>query len=230
MSGAKDYLRLIGQRPVAGWDGPGASTALLVRRERSVGSGQNQKFVAEYKVDTGLLRELRKLEKQAAIELGQWTEKRDVKLDANVRAEAKILAASFTLEELERMMDTVLKAVEQREQQQQQGAVSSAVLPAAEAVAEIDAKTTESAELDPVLPLSPGRIERHGFEYYRHGTLSLYAALDVESGKVHGKTAAHHTSDEFVEFQGQVMGLCPPEQEIHIIIDNLSAHKTKKVS
>ena len=50
--------------------------------------------------------------------------------------------------------------------------------------------------LDPVLPMSPGRAERHGFEYYRHGTLSLYAALDVRSGKVHGKTAARHTSDE----------------------------------
>jgi hypothetical protein len=43
--------------------------------------------------------------------------------------------------------------------------------------------------LDPVLPLSPGRAERHGFEYYRHGTLSLYAALDVKTGKVQGKTA-----------------------------------------
>jgi hypothetical protein len=52
--------------------------------------------------------------------------------------------------------------------------------------------------LDPVLPLSPGRAERHGFEYYRHGTLSLYAALDTQSGKVLGKTAPRHTSQEFV--------------------------------
>lgn len=96
----------------------------------------------------------------------------------------------------------------------------------------VDEKSAIQAldRLDPVLPLSPGRIERHGFEYYRHGTLSLYAALDVKSGKVHGKTAARHTSEEFVEFLGQVVGLCPPEQEIHIIVDNLSAHKTKKVS
>jgi hypothetical protein len=43
--------------------------------------------------------------------------------------------------------------------------------------------------LDPVLPLSPGRAERHRFEYYRHGTLSLYAALDVKAGTVYGKTA-----------------------------------------
>jgi len=42
--------------------------------------------------------------------------------------------------------------------------------------------------------MSPGRAERHGFEYYRHGTLSLYAALNVKTGKVHGKTALRHTS------------------------------------
>jgi hypothetical protein len=58
--------------------------------------------------------------------------------------------------------------------------------------------------LDQVLPLSPGRAERHGCEYYRHGTLSLYAALDTQSGKVLGKTAARHTSQEFVEFLTEV--------------------------
>jgi hypothetical protein len=66
----------------------------------------------------------------------------------------------------------------------------------------VDEKTAIQAldRLDPVLPLSPGRAERHGFEYYRHGTLSLYAALDTQSGKVLGKTAARHTSQEFAEF------------------------------
>jgi transposase len=95
----------------------------------------------------------------------------------------------------------------------------------------VDEKTAIQAldRLDPVLPLSPGRAERHGFEYFRHGTLSLYAALDVQSGRVHGKTAARHTSDEFVNFLGEVVGLCKPKQEIHIIADNLSAHKTRKV-
>ncbi len=95
----------------------------------------------------------------------------------------------------------------------------------------VDEKSAIQAldRLDPVLPLSPGRVEKHGFEYYRHGTLSLYAALDVKTGKVHGKTAARHTSEEFVGFLHEVAGLCKPEQEIHIIVDNLSAHKTKKV-
>jgi transposase len=96
----------------------------------------------------------------------------------------------------------------------------------------VDEKSAIQAldRLDPVLPMSPGRAERHGFEYYRHGTLSLYAALDVRSGKVHGKTAARHTSDEFVGFLQQVIGLCKPKQEIHVILDNLSAHKTHKVA
>jgi transposase len=96
----------------------------------------------------------------------------------------------------------------------------------------VDEKTAIQAldRLDPVLPLSPGRAERHGFEYHRHGTLSLYAALDVRSGKVLGKTAQHHTSEEFVGFLGQVTAACKPKQEIHIIVDNLSAHKTSKVA
>lgn len=96
----------------------------------------------------------------------------------------------------------------------------------------VDEKSAIQAldRLDPVLPMSPGRAERHGFEYYRHATLSLYAALDVRSGKVHGKTAARHTSDEFVKFLEQMVGLCKPKQEIHVILDNLSAHKTQKVA
>jgi transposase len=95
----------------------------------------------------------------------------------------------------------------------------------------VDEKTAIQAldRLDPVLPLSPGRIERHGFEYKRNGTLSLYAALDVKTGKVEGKTAERHTSVEFVDFLQQVVSGCQPEQEIHIILDNLSAHKTSKV-
>src|SRR6202051_4951232 len=95
----------------------------------------------------------------------------------------------------------------------------------------VDEKTAIQAldRLDPVLPLSPGRAERHGFEYYRHGTLSLYAALNTATGRVHGKTAARHTSREFVAFLQEVVSLCPPRQQIHIILGNLSAHKTQAV-
>ena len=58
---------------------------------------------------------------------------------------------------------------------------------------------------------------------------TLYAALDVQTGKVLGKTAARHTSDEFVAFLDEVLEQCKPDQEVHIILDNLSAHKTNKV-
>jgi Transposase and inactivated derivatives len=95
----------------------------------------------------------------------------------------------------------------------------------------VDEKTAIQAldRLDPVLPLSPGRAERHGFEYYRHGTLSLYAALNAETGEVLGKTAERHTSEEFVAFLSQIVSHQPQDREIHIIADNLSAHKTKRV-
>jgi transposase len=83
--------------------------------------------------------------------------------------------------------------------------------------------------LDPVLPSSPGRLERHGFEYYRHGALSLYAALDTKSGEVIGKTVARHTSEEFVAFLLSVVASQPKGREIHIILDNLFAHKTQWV-
>jgi transposase len=95
----------------------------------------------------------------------------------------------------------------------------------------VDEKTAIQAldRLDPVLPLSPGRLERHGFEYYRHGTLSLYAALNTRNGEVVGKTAARHTSQEFVAFLAEVVANQPRGKEIHLIADNLSAHKTKRV-
>jgi transposase len=95
----------------------------------------------------------------------------------------------------------------------------------------IDEKTAIQAldRHDPVLPLSPGRAERHGFEYYRHGTLSLYAALNTRSGEVLGKTAARHTSAEFVAFLSQLVAHQPRKREIHVILDNLSTHKTQLV-
>ena len=83
--------------------------------------------------------------------------------------------------------------------------------------------------LDPVLPLFAGRAERHGFEYYRHGTLSLYAALETQSGAILGKTAPRHTSAEFVAFLEEIVASQPATKPIHVIVDNLSAHKTKLV-
>ena len=99
------------------------------------------------------------------------------------------------------------------------------------AIFSLDEKTAIQAldRLDPVLPLSPGRAERHGFEYYRHGTLSLYAALNTQTGEVIGDTAPRHTSEEFVAFLTALVDRQPRRRPIHIILDNLATHKTQKV-
>jgi hypothetical protein len=98
--------------------------------------------------------------------------------------------------------------------------------PAHAAVFCVDEKTTIQAldRKDPVLHLSPGRAERHGFEYFRHGTLSLYAAFYTQTGEVLGKTAVRHTSAEFVAFLADIVVNQPRGKEIHVIADNLSTH------
>jgi transposase len=99
------------------------------------------------------------------------------------------------------------------------------------AVFAVDERTAIQAldRLDPVLPLSPGRAERHGFEYYRHGTLSLLAALDTRSGAVVADTVPRHTNAAFVDFLGDIVASQPKRREIHVIADNLSTHKTQAV-
>jgi transposase len=95
----------------------------------------------------------------------------------------------------------------------------------------VDEKTAIQAldRRDPILPMSPGRAERHGFEYVRHGTLSLYAAFNTKTGEVLGKTVRRHTSHEFVAFLEKLVATNKRKREIHVILDNLSAHKTKRV-
>jgi transposase len=103
--------------------------------------------------------------------------------------------------------------------------------PAHAAVFCVDEKTAIQAldRRDPVLPLSPGRAERHGFEYLRHGALSLYAALEVGTGHIEARTAARHTSGEFLTFLDQLVATQPRRRELHLIVDNFSAHKTRAV-
>jgi transposase len=95
----------------------------------------------------------------------------------------------------------------------------------------VDEKTSIQAldRVDPVLPLSPGRAERHGFEYVRHGTLSLYAALEIATGRVQGKATARHTSEDFLAFMDHIVSGQRASREIHIVLDNFRAHKTKAV-
>jgi len=99
------------------------------------------------------------------------------------------------------------------------------------AIFSLDEKTQVQAldRLDPVLPLSPGRLERHGFEYYRHGTLSLYAALNTRTGQVIGAPVERHNSAAFVAFLESLLASVPGKREVHVILDNLSVHKSRYV-
>ena len=91
----------------------------------------------------------------------------------------------------------------------------------------VDEKSAIQAldRLDRRLPLSPGRAEKHGFEYHRHGTLSRYAALNPQTGEILGQTAPRHTSQEFVAF----FATQPIERQVHVILDNFATHKTDLV-
>jgi len=95
----------------------------------------------------------------------------------------------------------------------------------------VDEKTAIQAldRKDRMLPLSPGRAQSHGFEYKRNGTLSLFAALNTASGEVVGKTAARHTSAQFVAFLQDLVAGQPEGREVHVICDNVSSHKTAAV-
>jgi transposase len=77
---------------------------------------------------------------------------------------------------------------------------------------------------------SPGRAERHGFEYVRNGTRSLSATLETKDGTVVvGQTTERHTSDEFVAFLGRIVALQPLGREIHVTAGNLAGHQTPEV-
>src|SRR5712692_9046185 len=94
----------------------------------------------------------------------------------------------------------------------------------------IDEKTAIQAldRSQPALPLRPGQVERRAVEYVRHGTVSLFAALEVPSGKVFGRCAPRHTSVEFVEFLDQAV-VAQRRKTIHVILDNLAVHKAPPV-
>lgn len=78
----------------------------------------------------------------------------------------------------------------------------------------------------PLLPMRPGQAERHTHDYERHGTTSLFAALDVKTGNVIGETHRRHRSIEFRKFLDRIDARVPSDQEVHIIMDNYGTHKT----
>ena len=81
----------------------------------------------------------------------------------------------------------------------------------------------------PVLPLRPGVPERQTHDYVRHGTTTLYAALRVLDGVVIGECRRRHRTQEFIRFLRRLDRSTPTRQQLHLILDNLSAHKSPPV-
>jgi transposase len=82
----------------------------------------------------------------------------------------------------------------------------------------------------PILPLRPGQAERRTHDYYRHGTTSLFAALDIATGKVIGRTQKRHRHQEFLGFLNQIDREVPAGLEVHLVLDNYGTHKAPKVA
>jgi len=81
----------------------------------------------------------------------------------------------------------------------------------------------------PIFPLSANQPERYTSNYFRHGTISLFAALDVASGEVYARCQKRHRQKEFLLFLQQLEQATPKDLEIHAVLDNYAAHKTPKV-
>ena|SRR5579859_905582 len=81
----------------------------------------------------------------------------------------------------------------------------------------------------PIFPLAANQPERQTSDYFRHGTTSLFAALDVATGQVHARCQKRHRQTEFLTFLRQLEAATPKDLEIHAVLDNYAAHKTAKV-
>lgn len=81
----------------------------------------------------------------------------------------------------------------------------------------------------PLLPMRPGQVERRTHDYTRHGTTSLFAALDVATGAVIGRCYPQHRSSEFRKFLDQIEANVPADLDVHLVMDNYATHKTKPV-
>lgn len=81
----------------------------------------------------------------------------------------------------------------------------------------------------PGLPLGVGHIATQTHDYYRHGTITLFAALNYLEGKLIGMTAARHRHQEWLRFLKKIDAESPAELTLHLIVDNYSTHKHEKV-
>jgi transposase len=81
----------------------------------------------------------------------------------------------------------------------------------------------------PLLPMRPGQPERHTYDYMRHGTTSLFAALNVATGEVIGRCRERHRSQEFRKFLDEIEARVPKDMDVHLVLDNYGTHKTPSV-
>jgi putative transposase len=81
----------------------------------------------------------------------------------------------------------------------------------------------------PMLPLNLGYVEGVTHDYVRHGTTTLFAALDIANGTVHTDCKAKHRHQEFLSFMRQIDKVVPADLDVHIILDNYASHKHPKV-
>ena len=81
----------------------------------------------------------------------------------------------------------------------------------------------------PILPLAPGIPERRTHDYMRHGTTTLFAALDIATGVVIGELHRRHRSSEFLKFLRTIEANVPPDLDIHLVMDNYGTHKTPTI-
>src|ERR1700757_1747949 len=81
----------------------------------------------------------------------------------------------------------------------------------------------------PLLPMRPGQIERRSHDYQRHGTTSLFAALDIATGRVIGRCYQRHRAVEFRNFLAQVEQAVLADLDIHLVLDNYATHKAPPV-
>ena len=80
--------------------------------------------------------------------------------------------------------------------------------------------------MQPILPMRPGQAERRTNDYFRHGTTSLFAALDLKTGKIIGECHRRHRSVEFRKFLDCIDKEVPPELDVRLVVDNYATHKT----
>ncbi len=81
----------------------------------------------------------------------------------------------------------------------------------------------------PLLPMRPGQPERRSHDYKRHGTTTLFAALDIATGEVIGRCFARHRAREFLRFLRTIEANVPADLDVHLVMDNYATHKTPAI-